>query len=110
MDVRHDERHSAVDKRSEVCEVGAERRARLTLGAAVGIQDRRSRSADPAWSVHKARDVAVGARYTDQLRLDELALGNGERRAERNPRVTGRGVECPHLPRLDRRQPRECGA
>src|SRR5207248_1561664 len=59
---------------------------------------------------HKARDLAVGARYTDQLRLDELALGNGERRPERHARLAGRGVECPYLPRLDRRQPRERGA
>ena len=98
-----------MDQCREVRQVSAERGPRLTLGAAMRIEDRGRRSASAARAVHEAWDLAIGARYADQLRLDELALGNGERRAERDPRVTGRGVECPYLPRLDRRQSRERG-
>src|SRR5438876_7895243 len=57
--------------------------------------------------VDETRDVAVGPRDPQQLRLDELGGGHAERRCERDASLAGRDVERPHLPRLGRGDPRE---
>src|SRR5205085_727582 len=110
VDVRHDERDPAMDQCRKMRQVRTESRTRLAFGSAMRIENRRCRSAGAAGAVHEAWDLAVGAGDADELRLDELTLRDRERRAERDARVAGRGVERPDLPWLGRRQPRERGA
>ena len=107
MDVRHHEGNATMNQRRQMREMRPERWARLALRTAVRVEHGRCRTASAARSVHEARDVAVRARDSDQLRVDELAPGNPEARSEGDSGLAGGDVERPHLPRLGWRETRE---
>src|SRR6266568_2959481 len=67
VDVRQDERDTAMDERREMRQVRTESRALLAFGPAMRIQDRGRRTPCVPRSVHEARDLAVGAADTNEL-------------------------------------------